>query len=67
VEPAVQVQHVCKNEEKRDVPGDPLGRVPFVTCIRIVARIRMPTHRDPNTNDRMEQDWQEDEHPFDDR
>jgi hypothetical protein len=27
----------------------------------------MPTHRDPNTDDRMEQDWQEDEHPFDDR
>ncbi len=67
MEPAVQVKYVCKNEEKGDVSSDPLQRVSLVARIRIVARIRMPTHRDPNADDRMEQDWKENEHPFDDR
>lgn len=67
MEPAVQVQYVCKNEEKGDVSSDPLQRVSFVARIRIVSSVRMPTHRDPHADDRMEKDRQEDKHPLDDR
>lgn len=64
MKPTVQVEDVRENEDNGDVPRDTLPSVSEVAAEPILLRVGPSRLRDPNPDDRMEQNRAEDKSPF---
>jgi hypothetical protein len=67
VEPAVHVKHVPHDEDERDHTGPALERVAPIRAVAVGGLIRHTACDNHEADDGMEQDRNEDEHPFNKR
>lgn len=67
VEPAMEMENVHENEDKRNVSGDSLPGVATIAGEAVLAQIGVASTGNPHTRDRMENNREENEGPFDHR
>jgi len=61
------MEYMREDKEYGNISRSSLPSVPSVTRKPILLQIGFSVPRNPNTDHRMKNDWQEDENPFDDR
>lgn len=63
----MKMEYVGENEDDRNVAGDSLPSVPAVSRKSVALQIRFTASGNPNSDDRVENDWQKYERPLDHR